>query len=500
MMDGLPSSLLGGSLRLPPANMEAEQALLGALLANAKAYERVAGFLRAEHFVDPVHARIYSAIARRIEAGQLADPVTLRAEFEGEELEFAGGAKVSGPEYLAQLLSCMVGIINAGEYGRVVEDMWLRRQLIEAGEVLVNRAHGAEPELDARQILARADAQLLGLASGGASAGVRDGAAVGQALMAEVAAAMARKGALPGLTYGLRGLDRMTGGLRPAQFVLVAGRPSMGKTSMGLRIALGAAEAGARVLFVSAEMRAQDILARGVCADAALPLTAYTHGAIEGADGRLQALNPAEVETMAESVRRLGGLPITWDDESVTVQAIRARARQMLRAKGGGLDLIVIDYLGRLRASEQVQRFGLNSIVTELSAGLKDMAKQLGVPVLVLSQLSREVERRDDKTPLLSDLRDSGSLEQDADVVIFLYRAHYYLTRGKPVRGAKEKKDAFDQRLLEWEEATEEARGKALAIVAKQRQGRTGPVRLRWSDATAQFSDDTDGPAAGGGE
>lgn len=492
MADG--SSLFGLSQRQPPANLEAEQALLGALLANNKAFDRVSAFLRPEHFADAVHGRIYEAIARRIEAGQLADAVTLRAEFEHNGLlDDAGGVG-----YLAQLLTAMVSIINAGEYGRAIEDCWLRRQLIDAGEGLVNLSFGAEPELSARDILARADEQLLGLGGEATATGARTGSQVAGAIIDSVMATRSRAGGLPGVTTGLRGLDRMTGGLRGGQFVLVAGRPSMGKTSMALKMTIGAARAGARVLFVSAEMLSHDVLARTAVAEAGLPLTAYTHAAVETDAGRLRALNDAELQRLSDAAISLGALPITWDDESVTVQAIRARARAMMRAKGGGLDLIVIDYLGRLRASQDVQRFGLNSIVTELSKGLKDLAKQLGVPVVVLSQLSREVERREDKTPLLSDLRDSGSLEQDADVVIFLYREHYYLIRSKPTKGAREKSADYDERINEWEQRVLASQGHATAIVAKQRQGRIGPVRLRFDDATAQYHDD--GPEEGGGD
>jgi replicative DNA helicase len=484
----------GSALPAPPANIEAEQALLGALLANGKAYDRVGGFLLPEHFADPLHGRIYGAIRRRIEAGQVADAVTLRAEWQAEIVEGLPGGAVSGAAYIAQLVGCMVGIINAGEYGRVIHDAWLRRELVALGTCLVNDCHGEgeAPHRDARDILAAADESLLSLtAPGGVVVGARDGQAVAGALMDNVMAAVARKGALPGLTFGLRGLDRMTGGMRPGQLILIGGRPSMGKTSMGLTVATGAAGAGARVLFVSAEMLSQDIMARAACAAAGLPLSAYPHAGIEGPDGRLRTLDPPEMDALADGARRLGDLSITWDDESVTIQAIRARARQMRRR--GGLDAIVVDYLGRLRASESVQRFGLNSIVTELSAGLKDLAKSLGIPVVVLAQLSRQVEQREDKTPLLSDLRDSGSLEQDADVVIFLYREHYYLIRATPQKSGREKTADFDARMIEWEARCIAARGKAVAIVAKQRQGRTGPVRLGWQDATAQFTDDDTG-------
>ena len=355
-------------MKLPPANLEAEQALLGAILANNKAYERVAEFLRPEHFADPGHARVYAVAREWIEAGRVADGVSLRAYFEHTgEFEDQGG----GATYLIKLVRAMTGILNAGEYGRVIHDTWLRRQVIDVGEQLVNRCYGGtETPQDGRQILAWGDEALLALATENeAKGGPRDGHQVAGIMMQHVARAIERKGALPGLTYGLAGLDRLTGGMRPAQFILLAGRPSMGKTSLGLKVAIGAAEAGARVLFVTAEMMAEDIMARAAVARAGLPLRAYTHGSNE-VNGQLLPLTEEERNRLGHAALELGQLPILWDDESVTIPMIRARARGMQRRRrdaGGGLDLIIIDYLGRLRASERSAGFGLNSAVTELS-------------------------------------------------------------------------------------------------------------------------------------
>jgi replicative DNA helicase len=487
------SGIVGLSMRLPPANLEAEQALLGALLANNKAYERVAEFLRPEHFADACHARVYAAIQRRIEAGQLADAVTLRADFENN----GGLDEAGGVGYLAQLLRAMVGIINAGEYGRVVEDHWLRRRLIEFGETTVNRAFGHEPELTARQIAEAADTELLSIASAKAGGGARDGQAVMSSLMNDVAAAMQRRGGLAGVTWGFRGLDRMTGGLRPGQFVLLGARPSMGKTSLALRIILQAARAGHRVLFVSAEMRAEAVAARAVAAAAGVPMSAVTRGGVEeGGAWRPLDANSFEMAEMKRAALEIGSLPIMWDDDAFTVAAIRARARRMQR-EPGGLSLVVVDYLGRIRPTAEAMRQGSVAGVTELSAGFKDLAMQLGVPVVLLSQLNRQVEAREDKTPVMSDLRDSGALEQDADIVLFLYRAHYYLTRNEPRRRPTEKVTDFEQRFREWDEAVDRERGRGTIIVAKQRQGPIGPVRVRFDDSTAQFSDE---PQQAGGD
>ena len=484
--------------RNPPANLEAEQALLGALLANNKAYDKVGEFLRPEHFADAAHGMIFGAIQRRCEAGQLADAVTIRAEFEQNGLlDDAGGAG-----YLGKLLLAMTGIINAGEYGRVIEDCWLRRQLIEVGESIVNRAYGAEPDVMAREQVERADTDLLALTEARAPDGLRDGLTVADSLLRGMMDAVARRGALPGVTFGFRGLDRMTGGMRPGQFILLGARPSMGKTSLALKMALAAAGAGHRVYFVSAEMTAEGVMSRAVAAEAQLPLSVITSGGFEDCDAprgwRPLEIGAPELDRAGEAGRRVGSLPIVWDDGAKTVASIRARARRLQR-QPGGLGLIVVDYLSRINASGLAARQANAAMaaVTEISGAFKDLAMQLRVPVLLLSQLNRGTETREDKTPQLSDLRDSGALEQDADVVLFLHRAHYYLARSQPKRRPNEKAVDFEERSNTWLADVARERGRATVLVAKQRQGPIGPVRVRFDDAAAQFLDEE--PGMGGG-
>jgi replicative DNA helicase len=239
-MNAIDPPLFGLSQRQPPANLEAEQALLGALLANNKAYERVSEFLAPEHFADAVHGRIFEAIARRIEGGQLADPVTLRATFEHSGLL----DEVGGPAYLAQLLSAMVGIINAGDYGRTIYDAWIRRQLIDLGEVTVNRAFGAEPELDGTSQIEAAEQALFDLATkGGAEGSAMSFEAALTMAINTAARAFERDGKVSGLTTGLTDLDGKTGGLHPSDLLILAGRPGMGKTALATKIAYGAAQA-----------------------------------------------------------------------------------------------------------------------------------------------------------------------------------------------------------------------------------------------------------------
>ncbi|WP_191085640.1 DnaB-like helicase C-terminal domain-containing protein [Roseococcus microcysteis] len=495
-MDGAHSLLRHPeAVRLPPANLEAEQACLGAILANNKAYDRVADFLRADHFADPVHARIYAAMRARIEAGQLADAVTLRNVFEHSgALDDAGG-----PAYLAQLLSAMVGIINAGEYGRLIHDCWLRRQIIERAQDAMELAYGtAEPELAAAEIRDRADASFAALAQDGAPGAVQDMATVAGQAANSMAAAIARGGGLAGVSTGLAGLDRMTGGLRGGQLVVVGARASMGKTALGARIAMGAAEAGARVLFVTIEMVAESIVARMMAGRLGYPLNAVLRGLGLDSLGEPRPLttDSPDLRLVGEEARRMAALPLTWLHHGApTTAMVRGHARGLQRR--GGLDLVVVDYLGLLRPAERVRDGNRVQEIGLVTRELKAMAVDLALPVLALAQLSRAVENREDQRPRLSDLRDSGEIEQHADIVGLLYREHYYLKRAKPARKPREKEEDFLERVHQWQERLRVTEGRAELDIAKQRQGPVGPVRLRFHDVSAWFDDDGRPPPDG---
>lgn len=478
--------LTGMRLRQPPQNLQAEQALLGALLANNKAYDRVAEFLLPEHFADPIHGRIFAAIRRRIDAGQVADAVTLRTEFENAGIM----EEVGGVGYLAQLLGAMVGIINAGEYGREIRDAWARRQLIDACEVAVNCAFGEDAEVALPQTVEQLESQLMRIGEGTQGRKPLSAAEAAQAAYDQMLAARKRGGGLTGLTWGYAGLDRMTGGMRDGDLIVIGARPSMGKTALALGIAARAAAAGAPTLFVSAEMMTPAVMSRLVAASAETPLQSLLRGAHERPEGGYEPLSDGEVDRIADRTVRIGGLPLTFDDDAHTVTAIRARARRM---KGkGALRLIVIDYLGKLRGSETARRFGKVAEITELVGEIKDLAKELEVPVVLLSQLNREVEKRDDKMPSLADLRDSGAIEQDADVIGFLHREHYYLTKNPPARRDKEKAEDFEERQERWHMAVEASQGRGTLMISKQRQGPTGPVRLRFRDELTWFYDEAE--------
>lgn len=483
------ASLIGLSQRQPPSNLAAEQALLGALLANNKAYDQVGEFLRPEHFADPIHARVYAAIARRIEAGQLADVVTLRAEFENAgTLDDAGGAA-----YLAQLLSAMVGIINAGAYGTVIRDAWLRRELIDAGEATVNLAFGADGELSADQVLEQAEATLFALGEDAKGRGQGDMADAG-AVAAQVEAAHFRaveaKGGIVGLATGYRDLDRLKGGLLGGELILIGARPAMGKTALAAGIAARVAMQDKPVMFVSAEMPAWQVQARMVAAKAGLPLQAVLRAMIfDPGSNQPRPLAQREHDRFVEVNREVGALPLHWDFRSrPTVASIRARARR-LKARQG-LDLVLVDYIGLLGSGADARPGNRNEELTRISADLKGLAVELNVPVIALSQLSRNLEQREDKRPVMSDLRDSGSLEQDADVIGFLYREEYYLKANPPKRRDNETDEKLATRSDAWARALEASAGVGELIIAKHRQGATGTVRLRWADRLTWFFDE----------
>lgn len=482
--------LLGQSLRMPPSNAQAEQALLGALLANNKAYERIGEFLAEHHFVDPIHGRIFRAIQRRIEAGQLADVVTLRAEFEH------GGVlnEVGGPAYLAQLLTAMVGVINAGEYGRVIHDAWLRRQLIDVGETIVNNAFGAEAELDAAGQLENAEQQLFDLAKdGGAEGGgfVSFERALSDAVL-QAERAFSTPGGVSGLSTGLRDLDAKTGGLHPSDLIILAGRPGMGKTALATKIAYGAARSLLR------EAREQDPNAqpRGGIAIFSLEMSSdqlatrllSEEARISGDRIRRGDISQRDFDRFVEVSREIGALPLFIDDTpAITISALRTRCRRLKRTKG--LDLVVVDYLQLMRPAAGTRPESRVLEISMITQGLKAIAKELAVPVIALSQLSRAVEQREDKRPQLSDLRESGSIEQDADMVMFVYRDEYYLAQRAPKQIAFESEDKFQDALSKWQQDMERVHNKAELAIVKQRHGPTGTIPLFFEGEFTRFAD-----------
>jgi replicative DNA helicase len=482
------SALSGLALRVPPANLQAEQAVLGALLSNNKAYDSVAGWLRGEHFADPIHGRIYDAIARRIDAGRMVDVLILRGEF-----EYAGALEeVGGLDYLSRLLVATIGIANVGDYGRAVLDAWHRRELIDIAGELMARAY-APGEAGAREIHEAAEERLSALADGQEGEAAPVPAHTAMALAIDEAWKLRdTPGGLVGLSTGLRGLDDITGGLKRAEMVVVGARPSMGKTSLALTVAVGAARAGARVLFVTMEMSSTDLGAQIAAGVTPIARDLTTRGKARYQDDlgrfRWRAMAEAEHAAMMAAQRAMADRRLLLLDLRVpTMSALRSAVRRLRRR--GGLDLVVLDYLGLMRVPE-LARFGNRTLeVTRLSGDLKAMAMDFDMPVLVLSQLNRTVEARDVKAPTLADLRDSGAIEQDADAVMFLHRDEYYLSRKKHERGDKESAEDFANRQSRHAEALRLAEGMATVSVQKNRKGRVGDVALAFNAAETWFCD-----------
>lgn len=476
----------GGSSYITPVapvlhNEEVEQALLGALLANNGQYDKVAGVLKAEHFFDPAHGRIYSAIGKLVERGQQANPVTLRPYFERDQdlSRDAGGAGA----YLAALLAGMVTVINARDYAATIYDLWLRRQMLDMLEHYRQQVTAFDLDTAAADVLEQLEQSVFMLDEDGArSQPIKSlvAAVTGAIERAESAAKNGR--AVSGVTTGFRDLDYRTGGLQPADLIFIGARPSMGKTDLGFGIAKNAARAyadgdpaGGGVLFFSQEMAAEQLGAR------------YLADAVSIAADR-QRRGEVSADDFARMRAAVRDLPIWIDDTPRITPAHVMRVAKRVQRRNP-LGLIVVDHLNIMGAPEEAKGQGDTAVTTANTAGLKAVAKLLNVPVIVLSQLNRAVEMREDKRPQLSDLRQSGSIEQDADVVIFLYREQYYLERSEPARLANETQEKFNDRYQRWQEAREEWRNVAEVIVAKQRMGPIGTVKLFYDGARSLFAD-----------
>lgn len=465
--------------RTPPANIEAEQALLGAILVNNRAYEQVSEFLRPDHFTDPLHGRIFDAIGKQLERGQEANPTTLQFFFENDEAI----AEIGGQSYLARLAASAVTVINARDYGSTVHDLFLRRQLIDLGEDTVNEAYEQDLDDTATSQIERAEQRLYDLATiGDYSGGFRDFSSVLTEAIEIANAAFKRDGKLTGVATGLTDMDNLLGGLHPSDLIILAGRPSMGKTALATNIAYHAANSyraevdelgrekvidGAMVAFFSLEMSAEQLATRILSEKSGIGSEKIRRG----------SLSSDEFNQLIEATHELQRAKIYIDDTpALTVSALRTRARRLKRQHG--LGLIVVDYLqlvtgSSTRGDNRVQE------VSEITRGLKTLAKELNVPVIALSQLSRQVEQRDDKRPQLSDLRESGSIEQDADVVMFIFREEYYVSRREP------REDTPEHHA--WQEEMDQVHNLAEVIVAKQRHGPTGRVLLHFNAMLTKF-------------
>jgi replicative DNA helicase len=468
--------------RAAPHNIEAEQALLGAILVNNEAFYRISDFLEPGHFFEPIHQQLYELASNLIRAGKVATPVTLKT-FLSSDIDI-GGLNVS--QYLARLAAEATTVLNAADYGRTISDLAVRRNLIRIGEDMVNQAFDAPVDFAPREQIEDAERKLYEIAETG-----RYGsgfARFAEALTTAVdmaARAYQREGKLSGLATGLKDLDTKMGGLQASDLIIIAGRPGMGKTALATNIAYNIAKAhrgetrpdghistvdGGIVGFFSLEMSAEQLATRIIAERTGIASSTIRRGGITEADFEVIKDVSIELQHLPFYVDETGGLSIAQ---------LAARARRLKRQKG--LDVLFIDYIQLLQGSQRKANESRVQEVTEITTNLKALAKELNVPIVALSQLSRQVENRDDKRPQLSDLRESGSIEQDADVVMFVYREEYYLSNKEPRPGTEEH--------IKWQTEMAIVHGKAEVIIGKQRHGPTGTVQLQFEASVTRFED-----------
>lgn len=465
------------SFRLAPHNVEAEQALLGAILINNDAFYRVSDFLDPPHFYEPIHRDIYELAGKIIRAGKSADPTTIKTHLPDQLLP-----DITMAQYLARLAAEATTVINAADYGQAIYDLAIRRNLILVGEEMVQVAYDSDVEMTPNKQIEKVEGELFQLAEKGRyDGGFQNFSSALSASIQMAGEAYQRDGGLSGIATLLDDLDRQMGGLQRSDLIILAGRPAMGKTSLVTNIAFNVAKAytsevqadghlkttnGGVVGFFSLEMSSEQLATRILAEQAE----------VSSSDIRRGRIHDSQFSKLVDVSNMMSKLPLYIDDTGgISVAQLAARARRLKRQKG--LDCLVVDYLQLLSGSSKASSQNRVQELTEITTTLKALAKELEVPIIALSQLSRQVESRDDKHPQLSDLRESGSIEQDADVVLFVYREEYYLKNKEPKEGTPEH--------ISWQGEMEKVHGKAEVIIAKQRHGPTGTVQLSFE---AQFT------------
>ena len=460
-----------------PFSIEAEQQLLGALLTDNGVYDRIQNIILGDHFYEPVHARIFDLCAERIKRSALASPVTIKAFMDDDP----GLKALGGAPYLARLASAAISSFAAPDYAQMIREFAMRRALIGLGNDIAARAATVRVDDDATEQIKAAEQVLYTLGEQGvAERGFVSFLAAANEAVDIANAAYRREGQLSGLSTGLIDLDAKMGGLNPSDLIILAGRPSMGKTSLATNIAFniaknhqpgqeddGRVKTGGVVAFFSLEMSASQLATRVLSEAAQVPSEKIRRG----------DMTEDEFRRFVQTAIDLQNAPLYIDDTpALPINQLAARARKLKRTRG--LDVLMVDYLQLLRpASAKDSRV---NEVSEITQGLKAIAKELNVPVIALSQLSRQVENREDKRPQLSDLRESGSIEQDADIVMFVFREEYYREREKPA-------DHELDKMAAWQEIMASVHGKAEVIIGKQRHGPIGTVELSFEGQFTRF-------------
>jgi replicative DNA helicase len=482
--------------RALPANLDAEAAFLGAVMIDNRLLEELMVPLRPDHFFEPLHGRIFERIGLQIDKQMVVTPVTLKPFFDADPAM----AELGGPSYLLRLTADGHGLLAPKEMAQQIYDLALLRELVSVGRELVEGALDTSESVEPMLQIESAEAALFRVAEGatGQSEAESFRGATGKAL-AMIETAINSGGHVSGKTTGLTSINEKVGGLHDSDLIILAGRPGMGKSSLATNIAFNCADrwlrdkrdgieksVGSPVALFSLEMSSDQLATRILAEQAGISSEALRMGKISRDD----------FQQLSYASQRLAELPLYIDDTpALSVSALRARARRLKRRHGIGL--IVLDYLQLMQGSGRSQDNRVNEI-SEISRGLKTLAKELQVPVIALSQLSRAVEQREDKRPMLSDLRESGSIEQDADMVWFIFREDYYVASREPKMPVGDGDMKGHEAHAAWQAEMEQVYGLAELIVAKQRHGATGKVRLRFEPKITRFSDLAEGEYGGG--
>ena len=463
-----------------PQNIEAEQSLIGSVLFDNKVLEDLPTNFATRHFFDPLHATIFDACIFLIDNGRLADPLTLKSYLKQDDLQ----RDMDIEKYLSELREGVVSLSKAKFYAEEIRNCYVRRSLIRIGDELINKSVNPTLDVTPDQEISNTEEQLYNLAEKDQiNSGPLDFKSVLASATNQINEAYNRKGKLSGIDTGFSGLNRQLGGLNKSDLLVLAGRPAMGKTALATNIGFNAAkssklEKNESILIFSLEMSAEQ-LAQRILAE---------QSTIDSHKLRSGDLNETEFSKLVSTQNDILNLPFFIDDTpAISVGQIASRARRLKRTHG--LSLIIIDYIQLIQGSKASEAQGRVQEVSNITRGLKSLAKELNVPILALSQLSRAVEQREDKRPILADLRESGSIEQDADVVMFVYREEYYLDKSEPTQRDNENQESFNERFLKWQDRRNMAEGKAEIIISKQRHGPTGIVQVQFEAKFTRFMD-----------
>ena len=470
-------------------NFDAEIAVIGCLLWDNKSYEKIADFLIEDHFIDLNNKNIFKTIKRLLDKNILVTPITLKNYLEENDKD-----SFDNYTYLNQIKDSAPSTQNAYQYARLLYDLHIKRSLIGIGKNIIQDTISNEEDLEGINLIENAENDLYNLSQTGSSD--RKYSLFGESLKKAIDIidqSFKREGKIAGLPSGLKDLDKKLGGFHNSDLIIIAGRPSMGKTALGTNIAFNAAKKfkekedefgnkttidGGKIAFFSLEMSSEQLATR-VLAE---------QSKISGDKMRKAELNKEDFKKIAKVSSELENLNLVIDDNPIlTISSLRARARRLKRLYD--IDMIIIDYLQLMSGSQNVKNDGRVQEISEITRGLKAIAKELNIPIIALSQLSRQVEQREDKRPLLADLRESGTIEQDSDVVMFIFRESYYLERMEPIKKPDEQNDRYNERHQRWRELCESRYNIADIIIAKQRHGPTGTIKTHFDPNFTKFSD-----------